>query len=79
MVAESVGQLNLIFPTDVQAMNDAEALKQHDGAVDAGSVGLAVTGSDDLVHRQRFLVLQDRKDLLAAGSQALVMRLEDTM
>ncbi len=79
MVAEGVGQLNLVLPSDVQAVDDAEALEQHDGAVDAGPVGLALAGGDDLVHGQRFLVLQDCKNLLAAGSQALALSFKDTM
>jgi len=48
MVLKGVAQLELIFPTDLQALNDTKALEQRNRPIDTGAIDDAF-GSERLV------------------------------
>ena len=56
-MTERISQLDLVFPTDVQPLYDAELLKQGDATVNASPISLAGAGGNNLVHGLWFLVL----------------------
>ena len=56
MPAEPVGQLQLIFPADLQALDDAEFLEQTDRPIYTGAVS-AEAGSYKLLHCLRLFAV----------------------
>ncbi len=58
MRRECAGQLQLVLPTDLQALHDAELLKQRHRTVEGGAVDAVGTAGYQLAHGLRFLPLE---------------------
>ena len=73
VVAEGITELQLIFPADLEALYDTQALKQGDGPVYAGPIRLSVAGRHQIMHSLWLTALEGSKYQLTRSSQALAV------
>lgn len=72
MFVECVAELQSIFPTHLQPLDDAELFEERNRTIDAGTVD-ALAGRDDFTHTLRLLVLQRLEHDFARSRQAVAV------
>lgn len=70
VAAKSVGQLQLVFPADLKALDDAQLLEKFNGPVYGRPIRIGA-GDYQLLHGPRFAALQGAEDGLARIGEAM--------
>jgi hypothetical protein len=78
MVMEGIAQFQLVFPANLQALDDTHLFEQSYCTINTGPVYLAITSQNNFVHRLRLLILKGRENNLAGFGQALAMLFESS-